>query len=187
MSSVDDAIATMYAKLKEMTGKSIEEWMQIAQASGISKHMELVKWLQTEHGLTYGYANTIALRARDAATGAPTTDNDLLEAQYAGAKAVLRPWYDALAEKIQEFGSDVEFDPKKAYVSVRRKKQFAILQPSTAARLDIGINLKGTPPGARLEASGSFNSMVSHRVRVQSAAEIDDELVAWLRKAYDAA
>ena len=77
--------------------------------------------------------------------------------------------------------------PKKAYVSLRRNKQFAIFQPSTATRLDVGINLKGKPAKGRLEASGSFNSMVSHRVRVESAADVNAELVGWLREAYESA
>jgi hypothetical protein len=61
-----------------------------------------------------------------------------------------------------------------------------LIQPSTADRLDVGINLKGTPADGRLEASGSFNSMVSHRVRVRGASDVDAELVGWLRKAYEA-
>ena len=70
---------------------------------------------------------------------------------------------------------------------MRHRKRFAILQPSTATRLDVGINLKGTEPTDRLEPSGSFNAMVSHRVRVGSTKDVDKELMAWLKKAYDAA
>ena len=51
----------------------------------------------------------------------------------------------------------------------------------------VGLNLKGVPAKARLEASGSFNSMVSHRVRIEKASEIDQQLVSWLKQAYDAA
>jgi Domain of unknown function (DUF5655) len=99
---------------------------------------------------------------------------------------VLRPVYDQLLAKIQGFGKDVEVSPKKAYVSLRRNKQFAILQPPTATRLDVGINLKSAEPTGRLEASGSFNAMVSHRVRLSKPAEINKELLGWLKKAYDA-
>ena len=88
---------------------------------------------------------------------------------------------------VNKFGGDVEVSPKKTYVSYRRSKQFALIQPSTKDRVDVGINLKGTPPGKRLEASGSFNAMVSHRVRVTKKSDVDAELKAWLRKAYDAA
>jgi predicted transport protein len=99
----------------------------------------------------------------------------------------LRPIYDRLLAAITKFGSDIEVSPKKAYVSLRRGKQFAIVQPSTATRLDVGINLKGVEPTERLEASGSFNAMLSHRVRLSTVAEVDRELLAWLKKAYEAA
>ena len=85
------------------------------------------------------------------------------------------------------FGKDVEVSPKKAYVSLRRAKQFGIVQPSTKARLDVGLNLKGVAPAGRLEASGSFNSMVTHRVRVASAKDVDAELIGWLKEAYQSA
>ena len=61
----------------------------------------------------------------------------------------------------------------------------ALLQPSTATRLDVGIQLKGVPSDDRLEASGSFNGMVTHRVRVTSLDQVDSELIQWLRLAYD--
>ena len=88
---------------------------------------------------------------------------------------------------MQGFGKDVELSPKKGYVSLRRAKQFGLVQPSTKTRVDVGIQLKVVEPTDRLEASGSFNAMVSHRVRVTAASEVDDELIGWLRKAYDAA
>ncbi len=81
----------------------------------------------------------------------------------------------------------MEVAPKKSYVSLRRKKQFAILQPSTKDRLDVGINLKGHETTDRLEAAGSFNAMVSHRVRVTRKSDINAELKRWLREAYKAA
>ena len=98
----------------------------------------------------------------------------------------MRPIYDAVLAAVKKFGRDVEVSPKKAYVSLRRGKQFAIVQPSTATRVDVGIHLKGTEPAGRLEASGSFNAMVSHRVRISKTAEVDKELVGWLKRAYDA-
>jgi hypothetical protein len=99
----------------------------------------------------------------------------------------LRPIHDRLVEIVQSFGGDVELVPKKGYVSARRSKQFAILQPSTRDRYDLGLKLKGVEPAGRLELSGSFNAMVSHRVRLQDASEIDAEVLAWLRQAYDQA
>jgi hypothetical protein len=185
--SPDEAMATMIENLKEKTGKSLDEWLKVAKASKLAKHGELVKFLKEKHGLGHGYANLVThkLLASDAVSVAETTD--LVAAMFAGPKAALRPAYDALIARIQKFGADVDVSPKKAYVSLRRNKQFAIIQPSTATRLDVGINLKGVAPTGRLEASGSFNAMVTHRVRVAQASEIDKELEAWLKQAYDAA
>ena len=80
----------------------------------------------------------------------------------------------------------VEISPKKAYVSLRRNKQFAIVQPSTATRVDLGINLKNIEATGRLELSGSFNAMVSHRVRLSKPGDVDAQVLAWLKAAYEA-
>lgn len=104
---------------------------------------------------------------------------------FCGEKAALRPLYDSLIEAISGFGTDVEIAPKRTYVSLRRRKQFGLVQPTTRSRLDVGINLPDVKPHGRLEAYGSFNSMVSHRVRLEASAEIDPELISWLRSAYE--
>ena len=185
MSSPDVSYQTMVRNLEKQTGKPLEQWIKIAQTSKLTKVREIVDHLETEHGLTFGYANLVALKSVGSDAGSSTPE-ELIGAQYAGAKAQLKPIYDALVSEVQKFGSDVEVAPKKAYVSLRRRKQFACFQPSTATRMDVGINLKGTEPTKRLEPSGSFNAMVSHRVRVTSKTEIDKELIGWLRKAYEA-
>lgn len=186
MPAADDAMQSMFRTLEEKTGKSIDQWVAIARKGGSSKHGEIVKHLKSEHGLTHGYANLVAHQTLQSAA-VHADEGELIEGQYSGAKTALRPIYEKIMGEVRAFGPDLEVAPKKAYVSLRRKKQFAILQPSTATRLDVGINLKGTPPSERLEASGSFNAMVSHRVRVESAKDVDKELVGWLRQAYDKA
>ncbi len=180
-------LETMIANLEKKTGKSLADWVALGQKSGLDKHRALINHLKGEHGLTHGYANLIALQVLDANKGGATGEDDLVANQYDGGKAGLKPIYDALIEAINGFGSDVELSPKKAYVSLRRKKQFGLIQPSTKTRVDVGINLKGEEPSERLEASGSFNSMVSHRVRLGSAADVDNELIGWLQQAYEAA
>ncbi len=62
-----------------------------------------------------------------------------------------------------------------------------LIQASTKDRVDVGINLKGHPATLRLLASGSFNSMVSHRVMLGSKSEVDAELKGWLKAAFDQA
>ena len=176
--------AAMVRNLKEKTGKSMPQWLKIATASKLSKHGELIKHLKSEHGMTHGFANLVALTALKPKGAAEPTDDDLVAQQYAGPKAELKPIYTAIINAVKKFGKDVEVAPKKAYVSLRRSKQFAIIQPSTKTRVDVGINLKGVKPEERLEASGSFNSMVSHRVRLTEKKEVNKELIAWLKDAY---
>jgi predicted transport protein len=185
MSSPEASYQTMVRNLEKQTGKSFDQWIKIAQASKLTKAREILNFLKAEHGLTYGYANLIALKTLGSDAGSSNAE-DLIGTQYSGARAQLKPIYDTLLAEVQKFGDDVEVAPKKAYVSLRRKKQFACFQPSTATRMDVGINLKGVEPTKRLELSGTFNSMVSHRVRVTCMGEVDKELISWLRKAYEA-
>lgn len=158
--------------LKKNTGKSLDQWVKIAQGSKLAKHGEILKFLKDEHELGHGYANLVAMKALGSLSSDESAD-DLITAQYAGAKSGMRSIYDALAAEIAKFGKDVDFSAKKAYVSLRRSKQFGIIQPSTATRVDVGINLKGEKTTDRLEASGSFNAMVSHRVRVENKSPVD--------------
>lgn len=88
---------------------------------------------------------------------------------------------------MHSLGDDVELSPKKGYVSLRRKKQFALLMPSTKDRFDIGLALKGEEPAGGLELAGSWNAMVSHRVRIAAGEEVGDDVAGWLRAAYDRA
>jgi hypothetical protein len=185
--SPEEMKAAMIAGLRDKTGKSLDEWLAVLKASGLTKHKEFMTLLKTEHGVTHGFANMISLQALNSDSHTASDTAPLVDAQYAGAKAALRPVYDAILAAVQKFGKDVEVSPKKAYVSLRRSKQFAIVQPSTATRVDVGINLPGTDAGERLEAAGSFNAMVSHRVRLASVADVDKELVGWLKKAYASA
>lgn len=185
MGKVEDATATMIANLEGKTGKTMEAWVKLVQAEKLAKHGEMVSFLKTKHGMGHGYANLVALSVKGG--GALTRGEDPVGEQYAGPKAALRPIYDAILAAVRKFGSDIEVAPKKANVSLRRSKQFALVQPSTATRMDVGINLKGVAPVGRLEASGSFSSMVSHRVRLESVKEVDKELIGWLKQAYDQA
>ncbi len=108
--SPEEMKAAMIAGLREKTGKSLEEWLKILGSSKLSRHKEFMTLLKSEHGLTHGFANLIALQALQ-------TDSDtdaLVDAQYAGAKAELRTIYDALLAAVRKFGSDVEVSPKKA-------------------------------------------------------------------------
>ena len=177
---MDNAAQTMIKNMPEKTGKSLEEWHKLLKTKSFTKHSEAVKYLKEEHGVTHGFANTIVLLSKED----KRSSDDLVQNQYKG-KESLKEIYDTLSKEIMTFGKDIEFAPKKAYVSVRRKKQFAIIQPSTKTRLDLGLNIKNKNPEGKLEASGSFNAMCSHRVRLESVSDITTDVKNWLKEAYE--
>lgn len=186
--SPEEQTAKMVQSLQSTTGKTIEQWLALTKKSGKAKHGELVTWLKAEHGITHGYANLIAHMTLKSDAGSMKAEgSDLVSEMFAGDKASMRPIFDALMTAIRGFGGDIEESPKKGYLSLRRKTQFATLHPSTKSRFDVGIKLKGVAPTGRLEAAGSWNAMVSHRVKLSTVAEVDAEVVGWLRQAYQGA
>ncbi len=171
--------------LLEKTGHPLSYWIELVRKEKIEKHKAIIDFLKSNHEFTYGYANFVALKTLKS-DAASHTNEDLLDNQYQG-KEILKPIYDVLLKKIQAFGNDIQVVPKKDSVSLVRAKQFALIKPATKTRIDLGIKLKGEPVGSRLENSGPFGTMCTHRVKLTEAAEVDSELVAWLKMAYDKA
>jgi predicted transport protein len=183
---IDKAIQTQITNIENNTGKKLDEWIKIVNKSGFAKHGELVSFLKEKHGFTHGNANTIVHFAKQSHAGAAENSDDLISTQYKG-KENLKPWHDMIMAEILKFGKDIEVSPKKAYVSLVRKKQFAIIQPSTKDRLDVGLNIKGIAPSGITEEGAKWNAMCTHRVKVADEKMINKDLVNWIRQAYDQA
>ena len=193
MASVEDGIAAQIRNIEARYGRPLPEWFGIIAASGLTKHTEVVAMLKADYGMAHGAAHRVSLLSRQAAAPAglgprPASPGEVADALYAGKKASLRPLHDQLMAEVLGLGPDVSLAPKKGYVSLRRpRKQFAMIQPSGAGRIDLGLILPGVPAAGRLEPSGSFNALFTHRVRVTSADDLDDALAGWLAAAYAAA
>ena len=185
-SSPQEMMAAMANNLKEKTGHDLDYWLKAVKRSGEKKHMGIIKFLKSEHGLTHGYANFIAFKYREQFED-PKTSGDMVSEQYSGAKAALKPLYDELCKIVEKFGSDVDVSPRKTYVTIRRSKQFAIFKASTKDRLDVGLILKGEKETSRLQSGKQFSGMMTHCVAVHSKDEIDAKLKGWLKQAYDKA
>lgn len=180
---MDAATLTMIRNLHKNTGKSLEEWIEIVKKQNIAKHGEVVKFLKESHGMTHGFANLVAHRAKSSDSAEPGNPADLIDNQYKG-KEHFKPLYDKLISVIESFGDDVEIAPKNSYVSLRRKKQFATLNPASKTRFEVGINLKGQEPTGKLEAEKP-NSMCSHKIIITEKEGIDNEVIQWIKQAYD--
>ena len=173
----------MIENLYRNTGKTLEQWMELVQSKNFAKHGEIVKFLKAEHGFSHGFANMVALKANASDAGSVENKDELVEKQYKG-KEHLKPIYDALLSEILQFGDDVEVAPKIAYVSLRRKKQFALLQPATKTRFEIGLNVKGQEAKGVLETVDKANAMCSHKINLNTQEDITPEVVGWLKAAY---
>jgi hypothetical protein len=179
---VDGALQSQIRNIEASYGKPLDHWFAVIDASGLAKHAEVVAMLKADHGLAHGAAHRVSLLARQRQD--ESTPADPADSLYAGAKAGLRPLHDALLTQIAALGA---FDTaqKKGYLSLRRRKQFAMIQPSTAGRIDLGLILPaGTPVTGRLESAAKFNALFTHRVRITAATDLDDELRDWLAAAY---
>ncbi|MCJ8321346.1 MAG: DUF4287 domain-containing protein [Colwellia sp.] len=177
---MDKALQTMINNMPEKTGKKLDEWIQLLNKENIEKHSVAVKFLKAEHGVTHGFANTIVTLSKEN----NLSSEDLVVSQYNG-KELLKPIYEILISTVEKFGSDVVITPKKGSVSLIRKKQFALIKPATKTRIDLGLKLKDVEVQSRLENSGPFGSMCTHRIQLQNISDIDAEVIKWLSMAYE--
>lgn len=186
MSSIEQALATQLRNIEAKTGRDLAALRLAITGSGKTKHGEVRTWLMETYGLGYGDANTLAHAARgDGATAAPDADADPLADIYTGKKAHLRSIHDAVMAAIQPWG-EFEVAPKKGYVALRRKKQFAMLGPKTADRAELGINLKDDVASERIVAQKP-GGMCQYAVALTAPDDVDAEILSVLRRAYDAA
>jgi hypothetical protein len=183
---MDKALATQLANIEKRTGKTVAQLTQIVRSSQLARHGELVAMLKQDLGMGHGDANTLihyVKRADGAAPGAAR--EDVIDEIYSGPKAALRPVHDALIAAIEAFGP-FEIAPKKGYVSLRGKKQFAMIGPATNTQVEVGLNMKGVKGTSRL-IEQKPGGMCQYKVRLADAREIDPQLITWIRTAYDSA
>lgn len=179
--------------LPHKTGKTLEEWIELAKKSGPTTEKERRQWLKQEHGLGTNSAWWIAERAEG--KGMEDADPDAylkaaeqyVEAMFAGSKAGLRPIYDELLRIGFELGEDVKACPCKTIVPLYRRHVFAQIKPATRTRIDFGFALGDRKATGRLIDTGGFakKDRITHRIPVTSLAEIDAEVKQWLKVAYD--
>ena len=174
--------------IQAKTGKSPEDFKALAARKGYLrpdvKAGEIVSWLKQDFGLGQGHAMAIVLLLKQAS--APRlTRAQAVDRHFAGQRSRWRAPYDRLVQGISKFGPDVSVGPNQTYINLLRgNRKFGILQV-TANRMDVGIKRKGVPPQGRFQKAGTWNSMMTHRVRIADPKKLDSELLSWLRQAYE--
>jgi hypothetical protein len=190
VTNAEKALETQLRNIQTRTGKSLVELGAIVRSSGLTKHGEIRDMLKRDLGLGHGDANTLVhvLLKSDGTSAAREkglSPEEVLAEIYSGPKAALRPIHDKLMAQVHPFG-EFEIAPKKGYVSLRRKKQFAMVGPATNTRVEVGLNVKGLKPGPRLLEMPP-KGMCDFKVKLTTDQEVDDELIGWIRQAFDSA
>jgi predicted transport protein len=179
---MDQAELTMISNIEKNTGISLAEWIKIVQNENFEKHGQIVSFLKEKHSFTHGFANLIAHKSKKSDAGSIEDKSELITKQYKGKEHFLLI-FEKLSKHIETLGTDIEVSPKNTSVSFRRKKQFALLQPATKTRFEIGLNIKGTDAHGKLITSN--NAMCSHKINITNMNDIDSEVLNWLKTAYD--
>ena len=188
MNPIEQATQTQLQNIQTKTGKTLDELRQVVVASGLTKHSAIRDMLKRELGLGHGDANTlthVVLQADDPVQAKAASAENVLAEIYAGPKAALRPLHDQLMAAIGTFGS-FEVAPKKGYVSLRRKKQFAMIGPATKSQVEVGLNVKDLPITPRLNPVPA-GGMCNYKLRISDPDQVDAELIGWLEQAYASA
>lgn len=184
MAAPQEQAATQLANIERDTGLTPASVAERVRAAGLTKHGQIVAMLKSEHGIGHGNANLLSIKARELLDGGPAGSDELLAAQYAGRRAHLRPILDEVVAAARAMGAGVEVVVQKTGVSLRHRRQFAVVKPASSTRVELGLNLPATPDDDRVE---EVAGMCSHRVDLTSVDDLDHAVRGWLHTAYQAA
>ena len=183
------ATATQLRNIEAAMGLTMAELAAAVASHGIDGHARTVRVPQGRvRPLARERERRRAEGPRLLAVGGPATADTLLDAQYAGPKAALRPEIERLRtvalDLVPSF-SDVEVVVQNTGVAFRRRRQFGVAQAASAKRIQLGINLDATPDDPRVQATPG--AMCSHRIDLPDLDSVDADVTRWLTEAYERA
>lgn len=186
MTSPEEMMAAVTRSMRERTGRSVDEWVELVRASGIDPldQNAVRRWLKSEHGIPQNSGWAIADAGARAAGWQPPTVEEYVAQQYAGKKAGLRPVFDHLRGILESFGDDVTIEGRGTYTPFIRHRQFAAIAAATAQRLDVGLRYTD-PPASDLLTAANAPGQATHRLSLSSANDITPEVEALLRASYE--
>jgi hypothetical protein len=186
MATPDEMMSAVTASMAERTGRSLEQWLALVTVSGIDPldQNAVRRWLREAHGVKQNSQWAIADAAARAAGWERPTVEQYVDGQYSGAKAGLRPVFDAVRAAAVDLGEDVTLEGRGTYTPFVRRRQFAAAAPATASRLDLGLRFVDPPASGRLQPAKA-PGQATHKVGLTAVTDVDDEVRALLRTAYE--
>ena len=172
--------------LESRTGQGVAAWRERIAAGPPAKRADepaLRRWLSAE-GVT-GYAQALLVWETFGYPGFLVADADeLIDRQYAD-RPQLRPVFDAVLAALPALPGPVTVQARGTLVSlVSPRRTFAVLMPTTKSRVDLGLRLDTTEPGGRIRPARDLGQ-ATVRIPLTTPGEVDEEVRAWLTKAYD--
>ena len=133
----DEMLSAVSQSLAARTGRSLQEWVDLVRSSGLDPldQAAVRGWLWREHGVLQNSQWAIADAAARAAGWVPPTVAEYVDRQYAGAKAALRPVFEALAAAITGLGDDVTVEGRGTYIPFVRAGSSRRSRPRPATGL----------------------------------------------------
>ncbi|WP_420631517.1 DUF5655 domain-containing protein [Candidatus Leptofilum sp.] len=186
MKSPKDMMTAVSKSLESRTGKTLEAWVAVVQASGIDPldQKAVRNWLKSEHGILQNSQWTIADAAARAAGWVEPTLEEYIDQQYSGAKAHLRPIFDQLRQIIESFGEDVAVEARSTYIPFVRQRQFMAVAAATKTRVDVGMRFRNAPASDLLKPAKA-PGQATHKLSLTAIDNISEEVEKLLRIAYE--
>jgi hypothetical protein len=168
--------------LEQQSGEGLEHWNALVRRQNPQAEQDLRDWLSEQSVSGYA-ANLLVMEYFGYPDFVSASADDLVAGQYAD-RTHLRPVYDAIIAAASELG-EITIQARKSYVSLLTpRRTFARIRPSTKNRLDVALRLAEQEPAGRLLPSKIHQSM-SLQLSMTSLAEVDQEVLHWLRQAFD--
>lgn len=181
-------------ELPAKTGRTLDQWAEVVRRCGRKTIREQAAWLKEHHGFGSNTAWHIAEYAADSATWDGDPDIYLrqaagyVEGMFAGAKAGLRPIFEALVAAARDLGGDVKVCPCKTIVPFYRNHVFAQVKPATKTRLEFAVAIGDRKPTGKLRPNprAKGNDRLTHLFELTTEKDVAAEVRKWLKVAYDA-
>jgi len=174
--------ASVQTSLAAKTGKSLEQWVEIAKTCPETAHRSRLAWFKAEHGLLQNYASYVLGEAFGRSMAWSDTDAVLDSVWTDPAK---REAFEAVRAAATAL-PDVVMGPRKSFTAFSRNVQFAAVRPDKKGGIMLGLNLP-LDADPRLLPRAKSESWAEKLVSlpIADAAGVDDGVKALLKQAWE--
>jgi hypothetical protein len=168
--------------LERDTGRTIDQWADIARTCPEQAHRKRLIWMKTNHGLGQNHASLVLNAAFPPAA---SWSNPALLTQALWTTPESTRLFEAVSAAITTL-PDVIIGQRKSFTAFSHKVQFAAARPIKAGGLQLGLALEPSC-APRLIATGreSWSERLKSTLPITRQDQIDDEFLTLIRQAWD--